>query len=78
MWIWGDIEAANNNFVVVKRGFVNISYYYILQSKVEGWDGFALWLNIAEEDVKRNYERNIPPDPAKYYLEDFPVIVLKS
>lgn len=68
----GDIEAVNKNFVVVKRGFVNIHYYYIPQSKVEGWDGFVLWLNIAEVDVKRNYEKNIPPDPARYYLKDFP------
>jgi hypothetical protein len=32
----GDIEAINKNFVVVKRGFVNIHYYDIPQSKVEG------------------------------------------
>ncbi len=31
----GDLEAVNKNFVVVKRGFVNIHYYYIPQSKVK-------------------------------------------
>lgn len=31
----GDIEAVSRDFVVVKRGFVNIHYYYILISKVE-------------------------------------------
>lgn len=68
----GDIEAVNKNFIVVKRGFVNIHYYYIPQSKVEGWDGYVLWLKITEEEVKRNYERYVPPDPARYYLKDFP------
>ena len=35
----GDIHAINRDFVVVKRGFVNIHYYYIPITKVEGWDG---------------------------------------
>lgn len=34
--------------------------------------GYVLWLKIAEDDVKRNYERNISPDPTRYYLKDFP------
>jgi hypothetical protein len=38
----GDIEALNKNFVVVKRGFINVHYYYIPVSRVEGWDGSVL------------------------------------
>jgi hypothetical protein len=34
---------------------------------VEGWDGDVLWLKITEDQVKINYERNTPPNPAKYY-----------
>jgi hypothetical protein len=33
----GDIDAVSRDFVVVKRGFVNVHYYYIPISKVEGW-----------------------------------------
>ena len=44
----GDIDAISRDFVVVKRGFVNIHYYYIPISKVEGWDGNVLWLKITE------------------------------
>ncbi len=33
----GDIEAVSRDFVVVKRGFVNVHYYYILSAGVEGW-----------------------------------------
>jgi hypothetical protein len=34
----GDIDAVSRDFVVVKRGFVNVHYYYIPISKVEGHD----------------------------------------
>jgi hypothetical protein len=68
----GDIEAVSRDFVVVKRGFINVHYYYIPISKVEGWDGEVLWLKITEDEVKRNYERDIVPDPSRYYVKEYP------
>jgi hypothetical protein len=56
----------------VKRGFINIHYYYIPISKVEGWDGHVLWLTVAEQLVKHTYERDKIPDPNYYYVKDFP------
>jgi hypothetical protein len=47
----GNIDAVSRDFIVVKRGFVNIDYYYIPISKVEGWDGNVLWLKITQEEV---------------------------
>jgi hypothetical protein len=38
----GDIDAISRDFIVVKRGFVNVHHYYIPISKVEGWDGNVL------------------------------------
>ena len=71
----GDIEAVSKNFVVVKRGYVNIHRYYIPISKVEGWDGNVIWLKITEEEVKKNYERSdIPPNPLRYDLKDQPPV----
>jgi hypothetical protein len=35
----GDIDAVSRDFIAVKRGFVNVHYYYIPFSKVE--DGTA-------------------------------------
>ena len=32
----GDIAAVSRDFIVVKRGFVNVHYYYIPIGKVEG------------------------------------------
>src|SRR5690349_17422947 len=63
----GDIDAINRSFVAIKRGFVNIHYYYVPYTKVEGWDGHVVWLKITEDEVNQNYERNIVPDPARYY-----------
>ena len=57
----GDIIAVSRDFVVVKRGFVNIHYYYIPITKVEGWDGHVLWLNVIESEVKGSYERDKIP-----------------
>jgi len=67
----GDIYAVSKNFVVVMRGLINIHYYYIPISKVEGWDGNVLWLKITEKQVKENYERNILPDPKQYYIKSY-------
>jgi hypothetical protein len=68
----GDIDAVSRDFIVVKRGFVNVHYYYIPISKVEGWDGHVLWLKITEDEVKRNYERDTLPDPSRYFVKDYP------
>jgi hypothetical protein len=69
----GDIDAVSRDFVVIKRGFVNVHYYYIPIDKVEGWDNNVLWLKIKEEEVKRKYERDIAPSPSRYYVKDHPV-----
>ncbi len=70
----GDVDAVSRSFVVVKRGFVNVHYYYIPINKVEGWDGNILWLTIPEEKVVTKYEReDMPPDPSRYYVKDYPV-----
>ena len=68
----GDIDALNRHFIVVKRGFVNIHYYYIPIDKVEGWDGNVLWLKIKEDEIKRKYEIDKIPDPYRYYVKDYP------
>jgi hypothetical protein len=68
----GDIDAVSRDFIVVKRGFVNVHYYYIPIGKVEGWDGNVVWLKVPEEYIKKNYERDAVPDPSRYYVKDFP------
>ena len=65
-----DIEALSKNFVVVKRGFINVHYYYIPVNRVEGWDGSVLWLKSTESQVRENYERNVEPDPFIYYVRE--------
>ena len=68
----GDIDALSRDFIVVKRGFVNVHYYYIPIGKVEGWDGNVVWLKVPEEYIQKNYERDAVPDPSRYYVKDFP------
>lgn len=68
----GDIDAVSRDFVVVKRGFVNVHYYYVPMNKVEGWDGHVLWLKITEDEVKNKYERDAVPDPSRYFVKDYP------
>jgi hypothetical protein len=65
----GDIDALSRDFIVVKRGYLNEHYYYIPTTKVEGWDGEVLWLKIKEDEVKSKYERQIVPDPSRYYIK---------
>jgi hypothetical protein len=69
----GDVYAVSRNFIVIKRGFVNVHYYYYIPiKKVEGWDGNVLWLKVTEEEVKEKYERDIIPDPNNYFIKDYP------
>lgn len=68
----GDIEAINRDFIVVKRGFVHVHYYYIPMNKVEGWDGHVVWLKITEEEVQRNYQRDVEPEPGTFFLKGYP------
>ena len=65
----GDIEAISRDFIVVKRGYVNVHRYYVPVSKAEGWDGNVLWIKPTENQVKENYERNVDPNPASFYLK---------
>jgi rubredoxin len=66
----GDIEAINRNFVVIKRGFLSVHYYYIPVNRIEGWDGKVLWLKLTESQVKENYERDLEPDPFIYFVKE--------
>jgi hypothetical protein len=70
----GDIEAVSRNFVVVKKGIVNVHRYYIPLHRVEGWDGRVVWLKIPEEAVKANYEREQAPDPYIYHYSSAPTV----
>lgn len=67
----GDIDAVNIDFIVVKRGFVNVHYYYIPIHRVEGWDGHVMRLKL-ESEAKSKYEKDIVPDPSGYYVKDYP------
>ena len=58
----GDVEALNKDTILVKRGIINVHYYYIPISKVEGWDGHVVWLTIPEQEVKANYENDTLPE----------------
>ena len=70
----GDIEAVSRNFVVVKKGIVNVHRYYVPLHRVEGWDGKIVWLKISEDIVKSNYERNVVPDPYNYHYSSAPTV----
>jgi len=68
--ILGTYFAINKYFLVVKRGYVRVHYYYVPLKKVEGWDGHVVWLLITEDEAKK-YERGIFPHPCRYYVKDY-------
>lgn len=60
----------NKNSIVVKRGFMDIHYYYIPISKVKGGDGHGVWLDIPKTDIINNiYESEEQPDPLRHYTK---------
>lgn len=64
----GDIEAVNKSLIVVKRGFINIHFYYIPISKVEGWDSHVLWLKVTEQSVKKIMTPTLPYPSSSYKI----------
>ena len=70
----GDVEAVSRNFIVVKKGLVNVHRYYISLHRVEGWDGKVVWLKIPEEAVKANYKRDAAPHPYNYHYSSAPTV----
>lgn len=74
----GDIYGVSKNFIVVKRGFINIHYYYIPIKHIEGWDGFVLWLSITENQVKEKYEKDEIPNAHKFFIKDYPYYTTKT
>ena len=54
----GDIEATSKDTVVVKRGIINVHYYYLPVSLIEGSDEQAVWLTITEQEIKDKYEKD--------------------
>lgn len=68
----GDIFAVSKNFIVVVKGYINVHYYYIPISKVDGWDGKVLWLNITEQRVKMYERHDAYPDSSEYFVKDSP------
>jgi hypothetical protein len=69
----GSIIAVSRDFIVVKRGFIDIHYYFIPITKVQGWDGNVLWLKISEAEVVIKYQRDeIIPHPSRYYIKGYP------
>ena len=67
----GDIEAINRDFLVVKKGFISVHYYYIPITRVEGWDGHVVWLKIPQQEVEQKYHIDRPPDPSSYYIKGY-------
>jgi hypothetical protein len=61
----GDIEAINRDFIVVKKGIINVHYYYIPITRVEGWDGHVVWLKLPHGEVEKKYHIDSPPDPSR-------------
>lgn len=74
----GDVYAVSRNFIVVRRGFINIHHYYIPIKHIEGWDGFVLWLKITEKDVKEKYEKGEMPNPHRFFIKDYPYYTTRT
>ena len=69
----GNIIAVSSDFIVVKRGLIDIHYYFIPITKVQGWDGNVLWLKISEVEVAIKFQRDETiPHPSRYYIKDYP------
>lgn len=50
----GNVHHVSDGFVLVKREIV-AKYYNIPKNKFEHWDGHALWLNITEDEAKKDH-----------------------
>ena len=63
----GHVEAVSRNFLVVKSGLVNVKRFYVPLTRVQGWDGKAIWLSVTDEEVATQYRKDKRPDPYVYH-----------
>jgi len=50
----GNVHHVSDSLVLIKREVV-ARYYNIPKNKFERWDGHALWLNITEDEAKKDH-----------------------
>ncbi len=72
MWTLETSRLSTACFLVVKRGFIKVHYYYIPVTRVQGWDGRVVWLKLPLEEVEQKYHIDKPPDPSIYYIKGYP------
>ena len=65
----GEVEAVNKETIVIKKGKRGGKYYYIPISRMEGWDGHAVYLTITEDEAKQ-FEKKAKPDKSQYFTKD--------
>jgi hypothetical protein len=46
---------------------VSVKLFYIPLTRVQGWDGKAIWLSVTDEEVVEQYRKDKRPDPYVYH-----------
>lgn len=61
----GEVQAAEQNYVVTERGIIEKDRFYIPKYLVYGFDGHTLWFEITEEEANQ-FKRESPPAYGEY------------
>jgi hypothetical protein len=58
---FGEVQAVENDHVLTKRGIIEKDEFYLPKSRVYGFDGHTLWLEVSEKESDQFKRQQFPP-----------------
>src|SRR5918994_1024161 len=68
----GKVYNATKDYIEIKEGRIGKKTYFVPKYFVQGYDGDNIWISLEKEDVKRRFERELPPqDVSEFETPDY-------
>lgn len=61
----GEVQEIGRNFIVTKKGHMELETFYIPKYLAQRYDGHTLWFNVSEAQ-KSDFKRPAPPTYEEY------------
>ena len=63
---FGEVQEIGQNYVMTQKGIANKQKFYLPKYLVQGYDGDTLWFNATEDQARRDFMRDTPPQAQEY------------
>ena len=68
----GKVYNTTKDYIEIKEGKIGKKTYIVPRYFVQGYDGDNIWISLGKEEVKRRFERELPPqDTSEFETPDY-------